>query len=297
MSTSGAAETGATPSGPAGAGAAASASASASGAAASRVDASGPSGAANTASSTAPSTRELHQVAFYESMRKIEESRKESKATTHLSQKKYDDAIDLISNWTEGVQGRAKSEYRWHKKFEVDTTAAKNSALRLKANRNVKIAITEELFDIIARYHVNDQGHARTARTQYIAIKKEFYGIAEKEIQTFIDCCPTCMASRKKISAKQQPLKMMRSETIGRRVQMDLIDMTSQPDPVTGDKWILRVVDHLSTYGSSDALKAKEAKLVAPKVVRALTHFPECDILQSDNGGEFLGATVKLVNR
>ena len=54
---------------------------------------------------------------------------------------------------------------------------------------------------------------------------------------------------------------MILSETIGKRAQMDLIDMSSQEDPLGYKyKWILRLIDHLSGHGHVRPLFTKTAE-------------------------------------
>lgn len=60
----------------------------------------------------------------------------------------------------------------------------------------------------------------------------------------------------KKDSSKRRT-KMLLSETVGSRGQMDLIDMTSQQDD--GYCWILHLIDHLSGFGAVKPLKSKTA--------------------------------------
>ena len=74
---------------------------------------------------------------------------------------------------------------------------------------------------------------------------------------------------------------------IGQRCQVDLVDMTSQEDPITGNKWILRYVDHLSGYGYVCCLPSKESKYTAQALVEIISKSIEPIILQSDNGSEF----------
>jgi hypothetical protein len=206
--------------------------------------------------------------------------------------------LQLLESWTDG-ETRSKKDYYLKETCIVKQHVARDMALcrKMKKGPPLPVVVTENLHSIILQYHLVDNGHAKSARNQHTAICKEYYGVALKEVQLFIDLCPTCLASKNKISAKMQPLKMMLSPTIGKRLQMDLIDMTSCPDPVTGDTWILMLADHHSGYGECDAMQSKEAAETGPKVVRAMTHLPEYDILQSDNGGEFLGHTVKYVNK
>ena len=89
---------------------------------------------------------------------------------------------------------------------------------------------------------------------------------------------------------------MILSETIGKRAQMDLIDMSSQQDP-DGYKWILRLIDHLSGHGHVRPLFTKTALECGTAIIQILSSSIDFDILQSDNGGEFLGKTIELVNK
>ena len=89
---------------------------------------------------------------------------------------------------------------------------------------------------------------------------------------------------------------MILSATIGKRAQMDLIDMTSQSDPL-GYCWILRLIDHLTGHGHVRPLKTKTAEECGKAVIQILSSSVEFQILQSDNSGEFLGRTVYYVNK
>jgi hypothetical protein len=106
----------------------------------------------------------------------------------------------------------------------------------------------------------------------------------EEYVQVLLNLCPVCQSNPKKIVAKQVTLKMT---TIGHRAQVDTKG---------GYKWILRYIDHHSETSDVGASKDKTAAHIAPIIIRimALTLIP-C-ILQSYNGGEFLGETV-AVNR
>ena len=90
------------------------------------------------------------------------------------------------------------------------------------------------------------------------------------------------------------PLNMILSDTIGRRAQVDLIDMRSQE--YDGYTWILRYRDHLSGYSHVAPLFSKESIEVGFEVVKIMSSTVIPDILQSDNGGEFLGKCIEMVN-
>ena len=121
-------------------------------------------------------------------------------------------------------------------------------------------------------------------------IEKHYYGIPISAIETYISICEECLGCKKKVTKKNQnPLKMILMSHIGQRCQVDLVDMTSQEDPITGNKWILRYVDHLSGYGYVRCLPSKESKYTAQALVEIISESIEPIILQSDNGSEFLG--------
>ncbi len=112
-----------------------------------------------------------------------------------------------------------------------------------------------------------------------IHIDSQWWGIPENAIKVYRNLCPQCLRhSRPPAIESVQPLRMIISDTIGPRCQMDLIDYTRRPD-MTKDgvfTWILQYVDHFS--GSvGNALMSILSTAVLP------------EILQTDNGKEFLG--------
>eukprot|EP00804_Cyclotella_cryptica_P017140 CCRYP_003367-RA/>CCRYP_003367-RA protein AED:0.05 eAED:0.02 QI:0/-1/0/1/-1/0/1/0/72 len=64
-----------------------------------------------------------------------------------------------------------------------------------------------------------------------------------------------------------------------------------------GYNWIVRYRDHHSGKCDVGATKGKTAAEVAPVVIRIMASNLIPNILQSDNGGEVLGETIKAVNR
>ena len=85
------------------------------------------------------------------------------------------------------------------------------------------------------------------------------------------------------------------TEAIGDRGQMDLIDMTSCSDGI--HNWILRFSDCLCAFQQVRALTDKSATTTATGLLQILSAAPHYKIIQSDNGGEFLGETVAMLNR
>ena len=164
----------------------------------------------------------------------------------------------------------------------------------LKKN-GLKVAIHEDLFEVINTCRIQ-LGHAKTAHSHWLNLKDVWHGITEEYVQVLLNLCPVCQSNTKKIVAKQVPLKMILSPTIGHRTQVDLIDMISR-ETKGGYKWILRYVDHHSGKSDVRASKDKTAAHIAPIIIRIMASTLVPCILQSDNRGEFLGETVAAVNR
>ncbi len=71
---------------------------------------------------------------------------------------------------------------------------------------------------------------------------------------------------------------------------MDLIDYRWKE--WKGYKWILRCVDHLSGFAHVAPLKTKKAAVVGRAMICIMSTSVVPEILQSDNGSEFLGKCI-----
>jgi len=208
-----------------------------------------------------------------------------------FTEEDYTEVMRVLREWRSG-EYHSPLHTRWHQRYNVMENTSRSAALRREGK---KVATKEQMFGIIMGKHQH-LAHARDKRATHNVITETWYGITQQDVEMALNLCPICFASQTKISAKQGPLRMILSETVGKRAQMDLIDMTSQPDP-DGYCWILVLYDHHSGFGAAKALKSKTSKEVSIAVIQILCSFPDFDILQSDNGGEFLGETVKSVNK
>ncbi len=64
-----------------------------------------------------------------------------------------------------------------------------------------------------------------------------------------------------------------------------------------GYKWMLCYVDHLSGFAHVAPLKTKKAAVVGRALVRILSTVVIPEILQSDNGSEFLGKYINYIKK
>jgi hypothetical protein len=76
---------------------------------------------------------------------------------------------------------------------------------------------------------------------------------------------------------------------------MDLINYRRREE--NGFMWILRYVDHLTGFAHVACLKNKKAATVGRAMVKILSVAVVPDILQSDNGGEFLGQCISYIKK
>ncbi len=84
-----------------------------------------------------------------------------------------------------------------------------------------KVIWYERIFDFIHDMHVS-LAHSLYARTHKIMIDKTWYGLPEPAIKVYIKICPECLRSATApLTETMNPLKMIISETMGSRTQID----------------------------------------------------------------------------
>ena len=107
-----------------------------------------------------------------------------------------------------------------------------------------------------------------------------------------LQCCVSCQL--RKTVKKLVVSTAIISIGFMTRLQMDLIDRRTRPDK--DFQWILHCRDHYSKYSWAFALKSKEVRFIADKLITLFYQFGPCKILQSDNGKEFTAAVIKNLN-
>jgi hypothetical protein len=174
-------------------------------------------------------------------------------------------------------------------KYRLEGNVRSTMLRRQMKGKWMQVPTFETVYDIIHKTHTAILGHAKDKRKNKVHINSMYYGVPTSAITLYLSLCPNC-AVGKKISKKSKrlPLKMMLSQRVGQRCQVDLIDM-GRPNPVTGDRYILRYADHLSAYGYCRPLPNRNSKTTGDALVQILSESIQPTILQSDNGSEFLG--------
>ena len=142
----------------------------------------------------------------------------------------------------------------------------------------------EELFDKIDDAH-RELGHGGINKMKK-ELNPKYANITQEAITLYISLCEECETRKARKPGKGLVHKPIRSNEFLSRVQVDLMDMQSEPD---GEfKWILNCQDHFTKFCHLRPLKQKTGKEVAEVLVEIfLTNNGAPQILQMDNGLEF----------
>jgi hypothetical protein len=159
-----------------------------------------------------------------------------------------------------------------------------------------KVIWYEKFFDVIHETHIL-VSHSIYSRTHKTIIDSNWWGMPENTMKVYISLCPECLSTtRQPVAETLNPLKMIISTTIGKRTLMGLIDYRWHA--CLGYHGILRLVDHHSGFAHVAPLKRKTAKQTGRALVKILSSACIPEILQSDNGSEFLGVdTISIKQR
>jgi hypothetical protein len=194
---------------------------------------------------------------------------------------------DVYRQRCDVLQGRVpdglSSKFRWKtRKFY----SFEDGKLRTD---NKEVVPTTRIFDTIVRIHdvLIHSGIGKTA--SYIA--KHYYGISKQCVAKLLHECNTCALYQRNMTTA--PLEPIPSTAFMERVQMDLIDMSKQPDREY--KWILHIKDHFSKFSQLYALKTKETAGVGKGFMSWIGTFGPPKILQTDNGREFCSNLIETI--
>lgn len=154
-----------------------------------------------------------------------------------------------------------------------------------------RVVPISEAFTQIKEVHAQ-LGHAGGIKT-FKTLHERYYSITKPQVQWLIARCNTCLKNQPNRSRGQ--IEPIISSRILERIQIDLIDMRHEPDGQ--HKWILHIVDHFSKFSSLIPLKSKRAVEVADAIAVWIGYFEPPAILQCDNGKEFKGVLLILLQK
>ena len=243
------------------------------------------------------------------------------KRTSTKSQSEIDRIIFILRHWDTGVNETKKNLFRKEnsegyglaKMYEVESyflngqtetqyrlcRKLSNDPESRPTNRTGSLIVPAEgVFDAI-EFHHEALKHGKQART-WLNVKERYQNITQKQVQAFIDLCPTCFAGRSNTTSKnvKGASKPIISDSFRDRFQVDLVSYNKDPAVDHNNVimlYIITIKDHCTGHIWLRPIRQKEAKLVARelKILFYEIGFPL--IFHTDNGTEFMAEVYRLI--
>jgi hypothetical protein len=140
-----------------------------------------------------------------------------------------------------------------------------------------------QAFDAI--FHVHQSTIHGGIGIMLSSLRKQYWNVTQEQVAYFKKICEIC-ASKAKLSCTNVVVKPVRSHRFGCRGQVDLVDLQSVKH--NGFNWVLQYQDHFTKFSVLRALKTKRAAEVAHTLMSIFCLIGPPNILQSDNGKEFV---------
>lgn len=149
-----------------------------------------------------------------------------------------------------------------------------------------------ELESIVRRYHLG-AGHA-SPRDMYAKLKTRYMYITREMCEEWKKRCDICKRTEPIKKKAQPPLMPIDGKDTFHHVQLDLIDYNNKragPNKEYG--YICHVIDHVSTYHYTEAIREKSAIEVLHVLRKFFAVFGFPNVVHSDNGGEFRNSEIQ----
>jgi hypothetical protein len=155
-----------------------------------------------------------------------------------------------------------------------------------------KVAKYSEIEEILEENHLNS-GHAGY-KNLYARIKNKYLFITREMCQQYKARCVICNRTKAINKRKDAPITPIDGKKTFHHLVIDLIDYNLNPaGPEKQYRYIAHMVDHLSTFHFTEAIREKNGDEVLHFIRKtfAITGFPA--IIHSDNGREFINNSVE----
>ena len=283
------------------------------------------------------SDKEKHRVVFNEQAFSVDKDYNvidmdmhKKKMSKVLSQDKWNDIVDVVSNWKTEDElktmsnterqayqkwktahgNKDKNSYRWHEKYTVFKKHVPGEAQpemvlkriepnRVKANQQEHpdrrlVIPMPKIFNAIYEMHKDKSGHMGQERTS-TAVSEKYYSVSQTQVVAFCRTCRTCLERQPAIKPHTGAKKPIHSTNWRDRFQVDLIDMRkfAQRD-IYGivQRWIIVLKDHFSGLTYITSIPRKRARYVAHELNKIFGLIGYPNVFHTDNGKEF---TAKIV--
>jgi hypothetical protein len=130
------------------------------------------------------------------------------------------------------------------------------------------------------------QGWVRT----YKLVSNNYTGVTETDVRDYVNNCDACIKYNP--ICKKPRLKPILSTHVMNRIQIDLKEYTLYSTENEGYNYQLTVVDHFSGFPWAFPQFTKSSHETAYNLMKLFFVFGPCEILHSDNGGEFVNKIV-----
>ena len=152
-----------------------------------------------------------------------------------------------------------------------------------------------EIYDIIKVAHQNSFHGGRVKTMQ--GVRQQAINIKYSHVKAFITLCKTCQEVKRRQGAKNETKgKSIRTSEFGIRGQVDLVnvkDLRAKNSEEEDYRYILNYQDNFSKFCILRGLMNKKPLSIIEALKEIFTTFGPPQILQTDNGKEFVNKDVK----
>jgi transposase InsO family protein len=185
--------------------------------------------------------------------------------------------------------------YNFKRKARLFTVNKRTKKLYLDVpEKRIRVVKLNELNKVISSFYYDTTTGFIGRDKLYPKLKEQYYGITKVHVTNFLNS--------QKLHQMLQPQRKYRVTQPILAYKSDerwVIDLINAPNPYFNSNihFILNIVDHHSKYLYSFPIKNKEAATIAECLETIFQSERVPDIIQSDNGKEFLGETIDLCDR
>lgn len=211
-----------------------------------------------------------------------------------LTRAKYLEVIEQVKCAKNKSAGKTPRDYYLLNRYDVITIADEEKLIAPitgDSSKPLKYFVNaDDVFTILRETHLQI-GHGGRNRMM-AALKERYMNITAQMVLIFINLCEICQ-KKAKAPKKGVGMRPMVFSEMNYLCQIDLIDMQANADGIY--KFILVYQDYLTKFIILRPLHKECACEVAHKLIDIFTIFGAANILQSDNGHEFISQVVEEV--